>query len=135
MIAEVERGEDYLKEEYERVLKDEAISAELEKSFRKQGITAFTGAKVTSARSSGDGVDLDATLADGTTKKIHADYLLVATGRTPNSDTLNLLATGVRTDDRGFIEREAILKALEKTRYNKTAAAKLLGLSELLKLP
>jgi two-component system response regulator PilR (NtrC family) len=27
------------------------------------------------------------------------------------------------------IEREAILKALEKTRYNKTAAAKLLGMS------
>jgi two-component system response regulator PilR (NtrC family) len=27
------------------------------------------------------------------------------------------------------IEREAIVKALEKTRYNKTAAAKLLGMS------
>ncbi|MFZ1100761.1 MAG: helix-turn-helix domain-containing protein, partial [Steroidobacteraceae bacterium] len=27
------------------------------------------------------------------------------------------------------IERDAIIKALEKTRYNKTAAAKLLGLS------
>ncbi len=27
------------------------------------------------------------------------------------------------------IEREAIMKALEKTRYNKTAAAKLLGMS------
>jgi two-component system, NtrC family, response regulator PilR len=27
------------------------------------------------------------------------------------------------------IEREAIIKALEKTRYNKTAAAKLLGMS------
>jgi len=28
VIAEVERGEDYLKEEYERVLKDDDISAE-----------------------------------------------------------------------------------------------------------
>ena len=27
------------------------------------------------------------------------------------------------------IERDAIVKALEKTRYNKTAAAKLLGMS------
>ena len=27
------------------------------------------------------------------------------------------------------MEREAIMKALEKTRYNKTAAAKLLGMS------
>ena len=30
-------------------VEDEAVSAELEKSFRKQGITAFTGAKVTAA--------------------------------------------------------------------------------------
>jgi pyruvate/2-oxoglutarate dehydrogenase complex dihydrolipoamide dehydrogenase (E3) component len=29
--------------------------------------------------------------------------LLVATGRTPNSDSLNLAAAGVQTDDRGFI--------------------------------
>ena len=32
-------------------------------------------------------------------------------------------------DQLGNIEKEAILKALEKTRYNKTAAAKLLGMS------
>jgi two-component system response regulator PilR (NtrC family) len=35
-------------------------------------------------------------------------------------------ALGARLED---IEREAIVKALEKTRYNKTAAAKLLGMS------
>ena len=31
-------------------VEDEAVSAELEKSFRKQGITSHTGAKVTSAK-------------------------------------------------------------------------------------
>jgi two-component system, NtrC family, response regulator PilR len=35
-------------------------------------------------------------------------------------------ALGVQLQD---IERDAIIKALEKTRYNKTAAAKLLGMS------
>ena len=35
-------------------------------------------------------------------------------------------ALGAQLED---IEREAIVKALEKTRYNKTAAAKLLGMS------
>jgi two-component system response regulator PilR (NtrC family) len=35
-------------------------------------------------------------------------------------------ALGARLED---IERDAIVKALEKTRYNKTAAAKLLGMS------
>src|SRR6185369_5171297 len=62
-------------------VEDEAVSIELEKSFRKQGITAHTGAKVTSAKASADGVDLEAILSDGKTQKIHADYLLVATGR------------------------------------------------------
>ncbi len=37
---------------------------------------------------------------------------------------------GDRLDDRlGDVERDAIIKALEQTRYNKTAAARLLGLS------
>ena len=40
-------------------VEDEAVSAELEKSFRKQGITSHTGAKVTGATASGDGVDVD----------------------------------------------------------------------------
>jgi two-component system response regulator PilR (NtrC family) len=35
-------------------------------------------------------------------------------------------ALGAQLED---IERDAIVKALEKTRYNKTAAAKLLGIS------
>src|SRR5260221_8217086 len=64
-------------------VEDEAVSAELEKSFRKQGIVSHTGAKVTSAVVSGDGVDIQALLADGTTQQLRADYLLVATGRGP----------------------------------------------------
>src|SRR5436305_903935 len=59
-------------------VEDEAVSAELEKSFRKQGITTHTGAKATAARASADGVDIDATLADGTVTTLHAEYLLVA---------------------------------------------------------
>ena len=41
-------------------VEDEAVSAELEKSFRKQGITSHTGAEVTSATAIGDGVDIEA---------------------------------------------------------------------------
>ena len=40
-------------------IEDEAVSAELEKSFRKQGITAHTGARVTRATATADGVDLE----------------------------------------------------------------------------
>src|SRR3954471_10480602 len=59
-------------------VEDEAVSAELERSFKKQGITSHTGAKVTSAKAAGDGVEIQMQLADGTAKNIRADYLLVA---------------------------------------------------------
>ena len=68
-------------------LEDESISAELEKSFRKQGIKVLTGTKVTKAQASGDGVQIDATL-DGKTETIKTSYLLVATGRGPVTDGL-----------------------------------------------
>jgi two-component system response regulator PilR (NtrC family) len=42
------------------------------------------------------------------------------------SDFAEPAALGIQLED---IERDAIVKALEKTRYNKTAAAKLLGMS------
>jgi dihydrolipoamide dehydrogenase len=77
-------------------VEDEAISAELGKSFRKQGITSHTGAKVTSAKASADGVDLDVQLGDGTTQKIRADYLLVATGRGPVTTGLNAEDVGLQ---------------------------------------
>src|SRR4029077_20024375 len=51
-------------------VEDEAVSTELERSFRKQGITSHTGAKVTGAKVNGDGVDIDVQLGDGTTKRM-----------------------------------------------------------------
>jgi len=47
-------------------------------------------------------------------------------GPSLNTDAPNSNALGEQLED---IERDAILKALEQTRYNKTAAAKLLGMS------
>jgi dihydrolipoamide dehydrogenase len=87
-------------------VEDEAISAELEKSFRKQGIACHTGAKVTSAKVSGDGVDVEAQLADGTSQRIRVDYLLVATGRGPVTSGLETERIGVRLD-RGYVQVDA----------------------------
>jgi pyruvate/2-oxoglutarate dehydrogenase complex dihydrolipoamide dehydrogenase (E3) component len=44
---------------------------------------------VTRAAASADGVDVQVQLADGTTKGIRADYLLVAAGRGPVTTGLN----------------------------------------------
>jgi dihydrolipoamide dehydrogenase len=41
---------------------------------------------------------------------VTGDELLVAAGRVPNTDTLNLDATGVETDDRGFVATDEYLE-------------------------
>ena len=87
-------------------IEDEAVSTELEKSFRKQGITAHLGARVTHAATAGEGVDLEATLADGKTQKIRADYLLVATGRGPVTSGLDAERVGLRME-KGYIVVDA----------------------------
>jgi dihydrolipoyl dehydrogenase len=87
-------------------VEDEAISGELAKSFRKQGITSHLGAKVTRASVMGDGVDVEAQLADGTRQQLRADYLLVATGRGPVTTGLNAEGVGVQIE-RGYIRVDA----------------------------
>jgi dihydrolipoamide dehydrogenase len=90
-------------------VEDDAVSAELEKSFRKQGITSHTGAKATGARAGADGVDLDVQLADGSTKTLHTDYLLVATGRGPVTTGLNAEGVGLQME-KGYITVDAQYK-------------------------
>jgi len=84
-------------------VEDESISAELEKSFRKQGITAHTGARVTSATATADSVDVAIQLGDASTKRIRADYLLVATGRGPVTAGLNAEGVGLQME-KGYIK-------------------------------
>ena len=90
-------------------VEDEAVSAELAKSFRKQGITSHTGAKVTGARVNGEAVDIDVLLGDGTTQKLAADYLLVATGRGPVTTGLNAEGVGLQME-KGYVKVDAQYK-------------------------
>ena len=87
-------------------VEDEAVSAELAKAFRKQGITSHTSAKVTGARANTDGVDIDVQLGDGTSQTIRADYLLVATGRGPVTTGLNAEGVGLQME-KGYITVDA----------------------------
>ena len=90
-------------------VEDEAVSGELEKAFRKQGITSHTGAKVTGAKVNGGRVDVDVRLADGTTKNIRADYLLVATGRGPVTTGLNAEGVGLQIEE-GYIKVDTLFR-------------------------
>ncbi len=83
-------------------VEDEAVSAELQKSFRKQGITAHTGARVTAARVNGDSVEIEADLSGGKTQSFTADYLLMATGRGPVTDGLGAGDVGLVLE-RGYV--------------------------------
>ena len=87
-------------------VEDEAVSAELEKAFRKQGITSHTGAKVTSAKARPDGVDIEAQLAGGKAETIHVDYLLVATGRGPVTSGLDAERAGIELE-KGYVKVDA----------------------------
>ena len=90
-------------------VEDEAVSAELEKSFRKQGIKCLTGTKVTKATAGANGVDLEAQGSDGKTQKLSAEVLLVATGRGPVTAGLNAEAVGLASD-RGYIRVDELYR-------------------------
>src|SRR5262249_42211320 len=47
---------------------------------------------------------------DGRTHPLDGSHLLLAIGRTPNSDTLNLPAAGIETDAKGFIKANSRLE-------------------------
>jgi dihydrolipoamide dehydrogenase len=81
---------------------DEAVSVELEKAFRKQGIAIRTGAKVSGAKAAAGGVTLDIEGADGHRDSLTVDTLLVAIGRAPVTDGLGAAEAGVAMDG-GFV--------------------------------
>jgi dihydrolipoamide dehydrogenase len=83
-------------------VEDEAVSAELEKSFKKQGISVLTGTKVTKAAATANGVTIEAETPDGMTQEISADMLLVATGRGPVTTGLGAEEAGIKME-RGYI--------------------------------
>jgi len=90
-------------------LEDEAVSAELEKSFRKQGITVLTGTRVERAAATAEGVTLQAQTADGKTQPLAADILLVATGRSPVTTGLGTDELGIRMD-KGYIRVDSLYR-------------------------
>jgi dihydrolipoamide dehydrogenase len=88
---------------------DEAVSAELERAFKKRGIKVMTGAKVTSAKAGANGVDIDVQNADGKSQKLNFELLLVATGRGPVTEGLGAEKLGIRMD-RGYIVVDQMFK-------------------------
>lgn len=74
--------------------------------FEKEGIQVTTSMRVTGVQKGGDGVQV--TLASG--EQLSAERLLVATGRRPNLQGFDLVASGLSTDEKGWlkVDRETL---------------------------
>jgi dihydrolipoamide dehydrogenase len=93
-------------------LEDESLGAELEKAFKRRAIGAHTATRVTDVTARGEGVRVQAEKA-GEALELEADVLLVAVGRRPATDDLGLEGTGVKLDERGFVEVDEMMRTGE----------------------
>jgi pyruvate/2-oxoglutarate dehydrogenase complex dihydrolipoamide dehydrogenase (E3) component len=82
---------------------DPDIAEEIANILRQDGIEVVLNATATGVSRSGDTVRLELQAQNNSTT-LSGSHLLVATGRVPNSDRLNLAATGIQTSEHGFIE-------------------------------
>jgi dihydrolipoyl dehydrogenase len=97
-------------------LEDEEISAELEKSFRKQRISLETQARVEKVTKTAKGATIEFAGADGKGRKLETETVLVAVGRAPNTQGIGLEKTRVKLE-RGFIKTNGYMQTDEPGVY------------------
>jgi dihydrolipoamide dehydrogenase len=82
---------------------DGAVAKEALRHFKKQGLDVKLGAKVSGASVKGSAVDVVYSDAQGE-HSLQVDKLVVAVGRRPFTQGLLAEGTGVKLDERGFIQ-------------------------------
>jgi dihydrolipoamide dehydrogenase len=102
-------------------VEDKDMARVVERQFKKDGVEVLTGTKVEGVTEQKTGVKVQA--GD---KEIKADYLVIAGGRRPDTDPLNLDAAGVKTSDRGQIEVDE---------YQRTSADGIFAIGDLVRGP
>jgi dihydrolipoamide dehydrogenase len=102
-------------------LEDKDMGRVVERQFKKDGIEMMLGTKVEGVTEQKAGVKVKA--GD---KELKADYLVIAGGRAPDTDALNLDAAGVKTGDRGMIEVDE---------YQRTSADGIFAIGDLVRGP
>ncbi|MCZ6802938.1 MAG: dihydrolipoyl dehydrogenase [Proteobacteria bacterium] len=83
-------------------LVDRQVATEAEKVLRSQGLDIRLGARVTGTGSNNREVTINYEDAEGK-QQITVDKLIVAVGRSPNTDGLGAEECGLELDNRGFI--------------------------------
>lgn len=91
------------------VNEDEEVARRFTEVFAKKH-NVYSGYSPTSVVKKDGNFVVSAKSKQGKDVKIESDQLLIAAGRAPNSDTLDLEKTGVRTDKAGFVEVDEYLE-------------------------
>ena len=86
-------------------LEDKDTARVVERTFKKQGITVATGAPIEDVSDTGKSVKFKYGGNEG-----EADYLVIAGGRSPDTDPLNLAGAKVETEDNGRIKIDEVQK-------------------------
>lgn len=82
---------------------DSDVAEAVAEILREDGIEILLEAEPTQVEQSGDGRIQLKVRTPGGERTLHGTHLLAAAGRTPNTDGLNLAATGLQPDKHGFI--------------------------------
>ncbi|MBI4972479.1 MAG: mercury(II) reductase [Candidatus Omnitrophica bacterium] len=88
---------------------EEEVSEGLSKYLMSEGIDIHTGVKVIEV-SQINGMKVIKAAAGGEVMEFKGETILMATGNTPNTESLNLWAVGVEMDERGFIKTDEYMR-------------------------
>src|SRR5215207_5674440 len=102
-------------------LEDKDMGRVVERQFKNDGIEVMLGTKVEGVTEQKTGVKVKAGEVE-----LKADYLVIAGGRAPDTEALNLDAAGVKTGDRGMIEVDE---------YQRTSADGIFAIGDLVRGP
>ena len=81
---------------------DKDIADSAQEFLEEEGIEILCGTSVTRVSENKQGVTISFDLGE-TSHEVSGSHLLVATGRIPNSDNLNLETAGIAVNERGYI--------------------------------
>ncbi len=84
-------------------MEDSDVSESIKDFLIEEGVEILFNSTTTRANSTNQSIELEIE-SDGKKQVISGTHLLIAAGRTPNSDTLNLEAAGIETYGRGYIK-------------------------------
>ena len=85
------------------------VSYYLEQYLRDEGINIITNAKIDRVLGSKEIVDVYFSVK-GRKQEVKGEKILLATGRTPNIEKLNLTAAGIKLNESGFIKTDKYMK-------------------------